>query len=118
LKHEQYRPAVLRIKHVLKLGQEVNAHGKRFLGARLVFGCKFQRIAGVDVLQAKTIVGYPERLGKLARLLDKNLSSLCCSRGSPRFSRLTFAPYPDAEPGHLLIAKDQSPKHGERCFSF
>ena len=71
LKYEQHRPAVLRIKHILKLGQEVNAHSERFLGARLVLGRKLQRVVGLDVLQAKTVVGYAERLGQLARPLDQ-----------------------------------------------
>jgi hypothetical protein len=31
---------------------------------------------GVDVLQAKTVVGYAERLGQLARLLDQFFISL------------------------------------------
>src|SRR4029434_909734 len=71
LKYEQHRPTVLRIKHVLKLGQEIDAHSERFLGARLVLGRTLQRVVGVDVLEAKTVVGYAERLGKLARLLDQ-----------------------------------------------
>jgi hypothetical protein len=69
----------------LKLGQEVNAHGERFLGAWLVLGCKLQGIVGVDVLQAKTVVGYAERLGQLARRLDQVFISLLFT-GSPLFS--------------------------------
>src|SRR5262245_21911760 len=68
LKDQQHRPAVLRVKHVLKLGKQRDSHSKRFLGTRLVIGRKFQRVGGVDVLQAKTVISYPERFGKLARL--------------------------------------------------
>src|SRR5215510_575355 len=50
LKYKQYCPAVLGIKHVLKLGQESDAHGECFLDARLVLGRKLQSVSGVDVL--------------------------------------------------------------------
>src|SRR5258708_7025202 len=71
LEDQQHRPAVLRVKHVLKLGQQIDAHGKRLLGARLVLGCEVERVAGVDILQAKAVIGHAERLGELARLLDQ-----------------------------------------------
>src|SRR5262249_8917477 len=73
LKYEQHRPTVLGIKHVLKLRHESDTHGKGFLLARLVLGRKLQRGAGIDVLKTKTVVGYAEWPGKLARLLDQVL---------------------------------------------
>jgi hypothetical protein len=71
LEDQQHRPAVLGVKHVLKLRQEVNSHREGFLGPRLVLGRKLQGVVGLDVLQAKTVVRYAERLGQPARLLDQ-----------------------------------------------
>jgi hypothetical protein len=71
LENEQHRPAVLGIQHVLHLCEDLHSHGERFLGPRLVFGRKFERVAGVDVLQAKPVIGHAEGLGKLSRLLDQ-----------------------------------------------
>ena len=87
LKHEQYRPTVLRIKHVLKLGQEIDALGEGFLGAGLVFGRKFQRVVGVDVLQAKTVMVMRKGLASLRAFLIRFFISLLFMI-SPRFSLL------------------------------
>src|SRR5262245_18559402 len=71
LKYQQYCPTVLRIEHVLKLGHEIDTHGERVLGARLVLRRKLQRVAGIDVLETKLVVDYSERFGKPPRLLDQ-----------------------------------------------
>src|SRR5215813_712387 len=68
LKDQQYRPAVLRVKHVLKLGKQRDSHSKRFLSAWFVLGCEIQSVSGVDVFQAEAIVGHAERLSEFARL--------------------------------------------------
>ena len=44
LEHQQHRPAVLRIEHVLQLGERFDAGLQRFLGARLVLLSQLARI--------------------------------------------------------------------------
>src|SRR5215831_14853695 len=68
LKDQQHRPAVLRVKHVLKLGKQRDSHSKRFLSAWFVLGCEIQSVFGVDVFQTEAIVGHAERLSQFARL--------------------------------------------------
>src|SRR6266550_4187275 len=70
LEDQQHRPVVLGIEHVLKLGERIDAHRQRFLGARLVLRRQVEAVPRIDVLQAETVIGHAERLGKFARLLD------------------------------------------------
>ena len=44
---------------------------ERFLGARLVLGRKFERVAGIDVFKTETIGLSRARLGKFARFFMK-----------------------------------------------
>src|SRR5262249_4516278 len=84
LKDQQHRPAVLRVEHVLKLREYGNTHGKGFLGTRLVLRSKFQRVGGVDILQAKTVISYPERFAKLARLFCEIFNLFVVHEVSPQ----------------------------------
>ena len=55
LEDQQHRPAVLRVEHVLQLGERLDALLQRLLGARLVLGAEVERVAGVDVLEAEAL---------------------------------------------------------------
>ena len=72
LEDEQDGPTILGIKHVLKFGEYFDAHGQCFLGARLVFGGKLQRVTRVEVLQAKIVIRHAEGLGKFARRFNQS----------------------------------------------
>src|SRR5262245_46845390 len=114
LKDQQHRPAVLRIKHVLKLREDGNAHGKGFLSTRLVLRSKFQRVGGVDILQAKTVISYPERFGKLARLFCEIFNLFAVHEVSPQCDIGIFQPSvllsrtaPDPLDSDLFISRTQ-----------
>jgi ribulose 1,5-bisphosphate carboxylase large subunit-like protein len=62
---------LLGVKPVLKLGKHFDARLQGLLGLRLVLGRKVERIVGIDILQAKTIVGHAEGLGQFARHLNE-----------------------------------------------
>src|SRR5215510_15781474 len=114
LKDQQHRPAVLRVKHVLKVREDGNAHGKGFLGTRLVLGRKFQCVGGVDILQAKTVISYPERFGKLARLFCEIFNLFAVHEVSPQCDIGIFQPSvllsrtaPDPPDSDLFISRTQ-----------
>src|SRR5262245_50401066 len=68
LEDEQDRPPVLGVEHLLELGEEPDAGREGGLGLGLVLGGEVERVAGIDVAQAKAVVGHPEGLGELAGL--------------------------------------------------
>ena len=53
LEDQQHRPAILRVEHVLQLGERLDADLQRLLGARLVLRLEPSGVAGIDVLQAE-----------------------------------------------------------------
>ncbi len=55
LEDQQHSPIVLGVKHVLKLGEHVDADGQGVLGLRLIFGGQVEGVAGIDVLQTEFI---------------------------------------------------------------
>ncbi len=55
LEHQQHRPAVLRIQHVLKFGERLDARLQGLLGAWLVFLLEPRGIARVDVLEPEAV---------------------------------------------------------------
>ena len=71
LKDQQHRPAVLRVEHILQLGQRLDAHGERFLGTRLILGSELERVAGIDVFEAKAVtVRHSEGFREASAPLD------------------------------------------------
>ena len=49
---------------------------ERFLGARLVLGRKFERVAGIDVFETEAIVCHAQGLASLRAFFMKPLISL------------------------------------------
>src|SRR4030095_14513143 len=72
LEDQQNRPAVLRVEHVLKLPEQRDTHGERFLGTRLILRREIERVAGIDVLKTEPVIYHPKGLGQFAGLFDKS----------------------------------------------
>ena len=67
LEDEQHRPAILRVEHVLQLGQSLHTDLQALLGARLVLRLQLRGIIWLDVLETKFVsLGDAIRLGELA----------------------------------------------------
>jgi len=71
LKDEEDAPAILGVKHVLKLRQGVDADFQGLFGAGLVLGLEAVRILGIDVFEPEPgAIGDAIGFGKFTRDLD------------------------------------------------
>jgi hypothetical protein len=62
----------LRVEHVLQLGQRFDAYGESFLGTRLILGAELERVARIDVFEAKAVtVRDPEGFRETSRPFDE-----------------------------------------------
>src|SRR5262245_47208778 len=72
LKDQQQPPLILRIEHVLKLSQHLDAGRQSLFSSRFVLIFKIERIGGINVLQAElAAVGNAERACESAGGFDE-----------------------------------------------
>jgi hypothetical protein len=57
LEDEEHGPTVLRVEHILKLGERGDAGGEGLLGPRFVAGGEIERVRGIVVGETKAVAG-------------------------------------------------------------
>ena len=79
-----------------------------------------KRVAGLDVLQAKTVVGYAERLGQLARRLDQVFHFFVVHSSPHSFLSLTpnHSPLREGEESGASRVFDDSLRFTGGCVEF
>ncbi len=89
LEDEQHRPAVLRVKLVLLLGQPLDAAREQLLRAGLVLGAELARVGRIEILEPEALaLDDPVRLDEAANGGNDVLARHAGSRGGEATRRV------------------------------